>query len=185
MQMPWITMPYTMLGLPIKRKVVAAIAIAQRIMITGAGVLNGERILWKCVFFENKFAGKWQEYPCRIVGRRHVMSQEEEAVSHGKKMILNGFTVFAARTEPPVCTRPAFRSGSEESTGELIEETPGEYPARQVAVHRAGVFYKPGSIPGSKRYCYAIAWQTSLITPEGRSDWISLFSSFLQSCPFS
>ena len=47
MQMPWITMPYTMLGLPIKRKVVAAIAIAQRITITGVGDLNDKRIEWK------------------------------------------------------------------------------------------------------------------------------------------
>ena len=64
-------------------------------------------------------------------------------MSHGKKMILNGFPVFAVRTEPPVCISPAFRSGSEEWTGELIEETPGEYPARQVAVPAPAFFINP------------------------------------------
>jgi hypothetical protein len=37
MQMPWIMMPYTTFGLPIKREVVVKIAIPHRMTITSAG----------------------------------------------------------------------------------------------------------------------------------------------------
>jgi hypothetical protein len=37
MQMPWMTMPYTRFGLPMKRKVVVKIAIPQRMTMTSAG----------------------------------------------------------------------------------------------------------------------------------------------------
>jgi hypothetical protein len=45
MQTPWMTIPYVMFGLPMKRMVVVKIAIPQRMTITSAGFWQGGFIL--------------------------------------------------------------------------------------------------------------------------------------------